>query len=162
MFLLRVATRLSHLISYAGARRCRKSQLDFKSRPVLEHFDPRPVKTGNGSHDTEPKAASGSAPASFEPVKTFENVLLLISWKPRPVIGNRDNAPAIAVLNLDRHLTPFTAMFDGIIDKVGDCIEQQISITSDKHVLIADHAKMPAAFFRRSIEQFHDVARNVG
>ena len=113
------------LISYAGVCRRRKSQLDFKPRPVIEHFDPRPVQTGNGSHDTESKPASGSAPASFEPVKTFENVLLLVSWKSRPVIGNRDKAPAIAVLNLDRHLTRFTAMFNGIIDKIGDCIEQQ-------------------------------------
>ena len=150
------------LISYAGARRCRKSQLDLKPRPVIEHFDPRPVKTGNGSHDTEPKPASGSAPAAVEPVKTFENVLLLVSWKSRPVIGNRDNAPAIAVLNLDRHLTCCTAMFDGIIDKIADCIEQQISITRDKHVLIAGEAQMPAAFFRCSIEQFHDLARNLG
>jgi hypothetical protein len=108
-FLLRAATRVSHLFSYAGARRCRKSQLDLKPGPVIEHFDPRPMKTGNGSHDTKPKPASGSAPASFEPVKTFENVLLLLSWKSRPIIGNRNNALAFPhlVANFDSAMPRF-------------------------------------------------------
>jgi hypothetical protein len=97
------------LISYAGACRRRKSQLYFEPGPVVEHFDPRPVKTGNSGYDTEPKPAFGSAPASFEPVKTFENVLLLLSWKSRPVIGNRNNALAFPhlVANFDSAMPRF-------------------------------------------------------
>jgi hypothetical protein len=119
------------------------------------------MKTGNGSDNAEPKAVSGSAPTPFKPVETLENVRILVRGNSRTIIGDRKQGLAIAVRNRNGHLTRFTAMFDGVIDKIGNCIEQEISITCDQYSLILDEAQMPTIFFRRSIEQLYDLTRDL-
>jgi hypothetical protein len=120
------------------------------------------MKTRNGSDNAEPKAASGGATAPFEPVKALENVSMLVGGNSRPIIGDRNDGRTIAVRNLDGHLTRVTAMFNGIVDKIGNRIKQEISLTCDEYWLISDEAEMPATFFRRSVEELHDLARELG
>jgi hypothetical protein len=145
-----------------GNRRTRKPKPDFETWQVVNHFDLSSMETGNGGDNAEPEAIPGCAATPFEPVKTLENMSILVSGNSRPVIGYRNEGSAVAMRNLNRHLPRVTAMLDGIVDEIGNCIEQEISISRDEYALIPGEREMPAAFFRDGIEQLHDPTRNLG
>src|SRR6516165_9486774 len=105
-----------------------KSKLDFKARQVVKHFDICAVKTGNGSDNAEPQSVTGTVTASFEPIETFENVSMLFNGNSRPIVGHRYDGVALTLGNFNRHLNCFTRMLDGIVHKIGNCVEQKITI----------------------------------
>jgi len=87
---------------------------------------------------------------------------MLVSGNTRPIIGDRDDRSAITRHNLDDHLTTVAAMFDGIINYIGNCIEQKISVTCDEYSLITDKVEMVASFLGGGIEQLHHLTRDLG
>jgi hypothetical protein len=62
---------------------------------------------------------------------------------------------------LHGHPTGFTAIFEGVVHKIGNGIEQEVSIARNKHSLIYDSIEMRMLLFRGGIEQLHDLACNL-
>ena len=119
------------------------------------------MKSGHGGHNAEPETVSGNVTTPFEPIEVLEYVRVLVGGDSRPVISDRNKCLAIAVCNLNSHLTRFMPVLDGVIDEIGDRIEEEISITRDEHSLTTHEAQMPVAFFRGSVEQLYDVTRDL-
>ena len=110
------------------------------------------METGNRSDEAEAEPVAGSAATSFQPVEALEDMLTFIKGNSGPVIGDRNDATAIAPSDLHGHLAGFTAVFDGIIDEIGHRIEQEVPIARDQHSLITDSIDMPTFVLRRGIK----------
>src|SRR5882724_1238416 len=106
----------------------RKPEFELETGRVIKHFDPRAVKTGDGSDQTEPEAVSRRVATVFEPVKALENLLVFVGGNSGPVIGDRDHRPAFNDFVRNDDLASFAAMFDRIVHEIGDGIEDQITI----------------------------------
>src|SRR5215831_1201956 len=123
----------------------------------------RAMKTRDGRNQAEPKAVSSRLTTAFEPIKTFEHVLVFGSGNSRSIIGNRDNRAAIAArCDLHGYIPVGAAMFDRIVYKIADGVENKIAVTGNTHPLISDKVKMCALFFCSRIVQFHDLTCNLG
>ena len=90
-----LSCRYGHLIC-ATARR-RKTESDFETGRIIQHFDPRFVKPRDGSDQAQPQAVSRRVSTVFDAVKALENMLPLIGGNSGPVVGDRDDRPAIEV-----------------------------------------------------------------
>ena len=110
------------------------------------------METRNGSDKAEAEPVAGGATTPFQPVKALEYVLTFIDRDSRPVIVDRNDGAAIALSDLHRYLTGFTAMFDGVVDEIGHGIEQEVSIARDEYTLVPDSIEMPTVLFRGGIE----------
>src|SRR5215475_9605122 len=120
------------------------------------------MKAGNRSYQAEAQTVAGGAATAFQPVEALEDLLTFVSGNSRPVIGNRNGGTAIVSPDLHRYPTGFTAMLDRIVDEIGHGVEQQISVARYEYGLICRHIEASAFFFRRSIEQLHDLSGYVG
>ena len=83
------------------------------------------METGNGCDKTEAEPIAGGAATPFQPVKSLEYMLTFIDRNSRPVIGDRNDGAALALSDLHRHPTGFTAMFEGIVDEIGQIISKK-------------------------------------
>jgi len=110
------------------------------------------METGDGGDKAEAEPVAGGATTPFQPVKALEYVLTFIDRNSRPVIGDRNDGAAIALSDLHRHLTGFTAMFDGVVDEISHGIEQEVSIARDEYTWVPDSIEMPTVLFRGGIE----------
>jgi hypothetical protein len=108
-----------------------KPKPEYQARRVIEHFDLGPVQTGNGGDQAEPEAISGAASALFQAIEALQHVFALLRGNPRPIVDNRKQNATIAACGLDDHAARLPPMFDRIIDEVGHCIEQKISVAPD-------------------------------
>jgi hypothetical protein len=115
------------------------------------------METGNGSDKAEAEPVAGSAPTPFQPVKALEDVFAFIFGDSGSIIGDRNHGTAI-LSDLHGHPTGFTAIFEGVVHKIGHGIEQEVSIACNKHSLIYDSIEMRMLLFRGGIEQLHDLA----
>src|ERR1700687_4271180 len=136
----------------------RKPEFDLETGRVIKHFDPRAMKTGDGSDQTEPETVSRRVATVFEPVEALENVLVLVSGNSGPVIGDRNGRPAFIDFVGNDELPSGTAMLDRIVHESGDGIEDQITIASHQHLAIADNGETGAVLFGRGIVQFYHLA----
>ncbi len=64
------------------------------------------METGDGGHKAETEPVAGSAAALFKPIEAFEDVFTFSNRNSWPVVGNRDDATAIALVDLHGHLPP--------------------------------------------------------
>ena len=110
------------------------------------------METGDGGDKAEAEPVAGSAATSFKPVEALEDVLIFIDGNSRSVIGDRNDGTAVGLFDLYGYLTRGTAMFYGVIDEIGDRIEQEVSVARSEHALIPDNLEMPMLIFRRGIE----------
>ena len=135
----------------ASSRR-RKPKLDFQARCVVDHFNVSRMETGDGGDEAEAEPVARSAATSFKTVKAFEDVLIFIEGNSRPVIGDRNDGAAVALFGFHSNMTRVTAMFYGVVDEIGDRIEQEVSVARGEHALIPDNLEMPTLIFRGGIE----------
>src|SRR6266446_10804633 len=134
-----------------------KPEFELETRRVIKHFDPRAVKTGDGSDQAEPQTVSRRVAAVFEPVKALENLLVFVGGNSGPVVGDRDDRPAIDVFVRDHDLPPDAAMLDRIVHEIGDGIKDQIAIAGHQHLAIADDGETGVVLFGRGIVQFDNL-----
>src|ERR1700686_2102472 len=78
----------------------RQSQLDLQAGRVVEQFDARVVKAGNGGDEAQPQSVAGRASRPLEPVKTPEHVPVLVNRNPRAIVGDRDHRVGFASAKL--------------------------------------------------------------
>ena len=97
-----------------------KPESELETRRVIEHFDPRAVKIGDGRDQAEPQTVSRRVAAVFEPVKALEDLLVFVRGNSGSVVGDRDDRLAIDVFVRDHDLPPGAAMLDRIVDEIGD------------------------------------------
>jgi hypothetical protein len=83
-------------------------------------------------------------------------MLTFIGGNSRPVIGDRNDGAALAFSDFHAHSTRVTAMFNGVIDEIG----QEVPVARSEHAPIPGNLEMPALIFRRGIEKLHDLARD--
>src|SRR5207302_1390822 len=84
------------LVLAAGIPRRRKPKPEREARAGVEHFDAGTMQAGNGRDNAQSEAAPRRGAAAFEPVKTLEDVLMLVRGKSRAVVGNGKDGAAIA------------------------------------------------------------------
>jgi hypothetical protein len=138
-----------------------KPEFELEARQIIKHFDPRAVKTGDGSDQAEPQTVSRRVAVVFEPVKALENLLVFAGRNSGPVIGDRDDRPAIDVSVRDHDLPSGAAMLDRIVHEIADGIEDQIAIAGHQHLAIADDGETGALLFSRGIVQLHNLAGDI-
>ena len=136
----------------------RKPEFELETGRVIKHFDPRAMKTGDGSDQTEPEAISRRVATVFEPVKALKNLVVSVGGNSGPVIGDRDHRPAFNDFVRDNDLATCAAMLDRIVHEIGDGIKNQIAIAGHQHLTIADNSETGALLFGRGIVQLDHLA----
>src|SRR3981189_3653776 len=117
----------------------RKPKFELETGRVIKQFDPRAMKTGDGSDEAEPETVSRCVAALFEPVKALEYMFVLAGGNSGPVIGDRDDRPTIHVFVRDDNLPSGAAMLERIVHEIGDRIKDQVTIAGHQHLTIADN-----------------------
>src|ERR1700676_3503077 len=69
----------------------RKPQSEFQTGRVVEQFDPRAMKTGDGRDQAEPETVSRRVAAGLSPVKAPEDTLVFAGGDFKTVIGDREH-----------------------------------------------------------------------
>src|SRR5712671_5256272 len=134
-----------------------KPEPELETWRVIKHFDPRAMKTGDGSDQAEPETVSRRVAALFEPVKALEHMLVFVGGDSGPVIGDRDDRLAIDVFVRNDDLASGAAMLDRIVHEIGDGIKDQITVTSHQHLTITDNGETGAVLFRRGVVQLDNL-----
>ena len=62
------ANRNSHIVLVPLTDWRRKPEFELETRQVIKHFDPRAVKTGNGSDQAEPQTVAVEPPGIANPL----------------------------------------------------------------------------------------------
>src|ERR1700682_4230270 len=125
------AGRFSHQMRHFHPRLTgwrRKPKFELETGAVIKHFDPRAMKTGDGSDQAEPETVPRRVATVLEPIKALENMLVFVGGNSGAVIGDRDHRPAIHVFARNNDLPSGAAMLDRIVDVAGDGIKDQITI----------------------------------
>src|SRR3984893_5757886 len=68
----------------------RKPQSEVETGRVVEQFDPRAMKTGDGRDQAEPETVSRRVAAGLQPAKALEEMLVFAGGDSGAVIGDRD------------------------------------------------------------------------
>jgi hypothetical protein len=110
------------------------------------------MQTRNGGDKTESKSVTWHAAAAFKPIEALEHMLMFVGGNSRPIVGNGERSSITIPRDINDHLATFAAMLDGIIDQVGQRVEQEISIAGDKHALVPGNAQMALSVFRGCVE----------
>jgi hypothetical protein len=111
------------------------------------------VETGNGGNDAQAEPISGIASTPLQSIEAPEDVLMLANGNSWAIVGDRDHGAGIIPSDVDGRLTGLTAMFNRIVDEIGDGIEQQVlPITGDEHRSISDNIDMHIFAFRCGVE----------
>src|SRR5258708_9008247 len=97
----------------------RKPKFELETGRVIKHFDPRAMKTGDGSDQAEPETVSRRVATVFAPVKALEDVLVFVGGNSAPVIGDPDHRPAIHVFVRKDDLPARAATLARIVERVG-------------------------------------------
>ena len=119
---------------------------------VIDHFNTRPMQTGDGGDKAQPKPVAGHAAAAFKPIKASEHMLMFGDRNSRPVIGDRKHGAVTIMRDVYDHFAAFRAVFDRIVDEIGQRVEQEVHIPRDKRALIAGNAQTASSVFCGCIE----------
>ena len=115
------------------------------------------MQLSDGRDKTETEAIARAASAALDPVESLEDVLALLEGNARPTISDRDRGTVVVVLHRDLDIAS-PAVLDGIVDEVGDRVEQEIPIAKDGHPPAALELHATAHLFGRGVEQLCDLA----
>src|SRR5262245_9656383 len=97
------------------------------------------MQARNGSNKAKPETVSDCPTTRLQPVKSLEHVLVLSSRNSRSIIGNGDDGGAFAVFrDLNGYVPGRATVFDCIVYKIGDRIEDEIAIASNRHSLVSN------------------------
>ena len=113
------------------------------------------------SDEAQAEAVAESVAAALQAVESLEHLLALLSRNSRPVIGDRNERYAVTLGDLYGHLRRFTAELDGIVDHIGNRIEQKIPITGDEYALLPAHVDSAAPLLSHSVKELYDVVRDL-
>ena len=82
-------------------------------------------------------------------------------WYSGPQIADRENRPVAASRDGDTDLAPIAAMLYGIVDEIGDGVEQEIAIADHGHCLRCKNLESDGPFLCRGLKQFYDFANDL-
>src|SRR5689334_17663273 len=95
--------------------------------------------------------------AALDPVEPLEDVLVLLEGNAGPTISDRDRGTLVVVTYRDLDIPP--TVLDGIVDEVGDRVEQEIPVANyGHHSSAALEFDVAALLFGRGVEQLGDLA----
>src|SRR5258708_21405913 len=94
----------------------------------------------------------------LEAVKALENVLVFISGNSGSVGGDRDDRTTFNDFVRNDDLPSVAAMFDRIVDEIGDGVEDQVAIAGHQYLKIADNSETGAVLLGRGIVQLDHLA----
>ena len=135
-------------------------QLDVQTWTVVLHVDPSPMQLSDGSDKAQTKAMAWAAPASLDPVESLENVLALLERNAGPTISDRNRGALVFVTNRDLDIP--AAVRDGIVDEIGDRVEQEIPVAIHGHLSAAFEFNAAALLFGRGAKQIGNLAGDLG
>src|SRR5205085_12294912 len=93
----------------------KEAQSEFETWRVINHFDPRAVKSGNGGDQAEAETIPRCVTVLFQPVEALEDMLMFLGGNSRPVIGNRDHRLTVNAFVADNDPPSRAAMLDRIV-----------------------------------------------
>ena len=99
---------------------------------------------------------------SVRPVETPQDASTLLRRHAPPIVRDRKDGLFITIGDVDGNLAPVAAMLEGVVDEIGNGVEQQVSIAGHENLPISGEGEVSPVLLRRSIEQLHDVVRNRG
>ena len=87
-------------------------------------------------------------------------MIAFFHWYSGPPIADQENRPVEASRDGDTDLAPIAAMLYGIVDKIGDCVEQEIAIADHGHCFLCKNLEPDGSFLRRGLEEFYHFAND--
>lgn len=115
------------------------------------------MQTGDSGNETQTQTVARHASASLQPVKSLEDVLMLVFGNSRSIVGNAQDPMIIVTLDLDEHPPPLSAVLDRIVHEVRQCVEQEVPVSCDEAGLFIRNRETHMLDLRRCIKQFDDV-----
>ena len=119
------------------------------------------MEVRNGSHEAEAQTVARSPAALLQSIEALEHVPALMGRDSRSVVRNENHDARMAPIRPDCHPTFVSAMLDGVIDEVGQGIEQEVSIRFDDHGTMTNKIEPRSFVLRRSIEELCDLRRDI-
>src|SRR5215470_1469894 len=134
-----------------------KSKLDLQSGRVVFHLEMRVMQPCHDGDEAQAQSTARGASASLDPVEALEHMRALLEGNARPSVGHGDRGLLIVVP--DRHLDiACTAVTYGIVDEVGDRVEEQIPVPPHQYPARALELDVPTLLLGCRIEQLRHLA----
>src|SRR5262245_40989096 len=119
------------------------------------------MQAGHDGNEAEAESIARTASTALEPVEPLENAQAILDGDPRSTIGHRHEGTPIVLADHDPDVAGVTVL-DGIVDKIREGIEEEITITEHGDLSAALERHLAALFLGRGVEQLGDLARHVG
>src|SRR5512140_302359 len=91
---------------------------------------PKTVQPDDGRHQVQAKPHARCAPDLVRPVEAPQHGLALLFADAAAAIGHAYDDLAAGARQLDAHLAAFGRELDGVVDEVGDRLEQKIAVAT--------------------------------
>ncbi len=95
------------------------------------------MEAGHRGNEAEPQAIAGCRPALLQADKAVQHMLALFGRNARPGIGHHNRAAIALRGDRERHPPAAWGIFDRIINKIGQGLEQQMPIAAQARRLAA-------------------------
>src|SRR5215510_3686001 len=120
----------------------REPKLDLQSGRVVFHLEVRVMQPCHDGDEAQAQATARRASAPLDPVEALEDVRALLEGNARSSIGHGDRG--LLILVPDRHLDiTRTAVTYGIVDEVGNRVEEQIPVPPHQYLARALERDVP-------------------
>ena len=137
-----------------------ETKLDPQTGRVVGHKYAGVMQIGNCCNQAKTEPVSGPVAAALEPIKSPQDVITFFERNSGTPVADRQNRPIGAAFDDDSDLALITAMFDRVVDQIGDCVEQEIAISDHVDCFPRSQLKPDAPFLRRGLEQLYDLAND--
>src|SRR5215469_6651017 len=159
------ATRVRTSVDWFGLRRrfrlensCRPrlvtnpAECESRAQPrtIVAKFEPGVVQSRNGRDEAQSKARSGRIAAGFQPDKTLRYPLTVLWRNAGTVVGNQEDALAIAVFEANVNRAARRSIFDRVVDQIRQGLRNQIAVAAyDTALGRYRHGKALVLFLRQ-------------
>ena len=136
-------------------------KLDLQTGKVVDHDNASSMQIGNRCDQAKTKAVSGPVAAALEPIEPSQHMIAFFDRYSGSAIADRENRPFGASRDGDTDRASIAAMLYGVVDKIGDRVEQEIAIADHGHCFARRKLEPDGLFLRRGLEQFYDFANDL-
>src|SRR5437764_10776377 len=120
------------------------------------------VQFGDRAHQAQSKPQAGLAPTLVRTVEAPRHELAFTGGNPGPAITNAHDGLATLPKQTQLDPTALRCKLDGIVDKIGNRLEQKIAITVDRGVCFGSNIKIDIFVFRNRLIKVADLTHEFG
>ena len=108
-------------------------KLDPQTGRVVGHNNVGAMQTGNRCYQAKTEPVSRPVAAALETIEPPQHMIALFDRYSGSPIADRENRAVGASRDSDTDLSSIAAMLYGVVDEIGDCVEQEIAIADHGH-----------------------------